>query len=304
MRIWVGVTDEGWFEHLRAAAPVEVNFWQPSGKAPAKFFEPGTPFLFKLKYPRNFIVGGGFFLRFSQLPMELAWAAFGTNNGLSSRDEFYLRIRKYNPTGNAGSLVGCSILIDPFFWHEPDWIPAPASWAPNIVQGKSFDTGSNEGSVLWAEVQNRLQANAIASGVAEPTPKYGQEFLSRARLGQGSFRVMVTEAYARRCAVTGERTLLVLEAAHIRPYAGDGSHRTDNGLLLRSDWHTLFDRGYVTVTEDLRVLVSARIREEFSNGRDYYRHHGRALTSVPESAIERPSIDALRWHNENRYVGA
>jgi putative restriction endonuclease len=37
------------------------------------------------------------------------------------------------------------------------------------------------------------------------------------RLGQGAFRLLVTDAYQRRCAVTGERTLPVLDAAHIRP---------------------------------------------------------------------------------------
>ena len=38
-----------------------------------------------------------------------------------------------------------------------------------------------------------------------------------ARLGHGAFRLLVTDAYQRRCAVTGERTLPVLDAAHIRP---------------------------------------------------------------------------------------
>ena len=39
------------------------------------------------------------------------------------------------------------------------------------------------------------------------------------RLGQGSFRIVVTDAYERRCALTGERTLPVLDAAHIKPYS-------------------------------------------------------------------------------------
>ena len=51
----------------------------------------------------------------------------------------------------------------------------------------------------------------------------------------------MTDAYERRCAVTGEKTLPVLEAAHIRPYALLGPHRVNNGLLLRSDLHKLFD---------------------------------------------------------------
>jgi len=68
--------------------------------------------------------------------------------------------------------------------------------------------------------------------------------------------------------VTGERVLPVLEAAHIRPYFRRRlKHRVDNGLLLRSDLHTLFDRGYITVTKEYRVEVSNRLKSEFQNGK-------------------------------------
>jgi putative restriction endonuclease len=111
--------------------------------------------------------------------------------------------------------------------------------------------------------------------------------------------VLVTEAYQRCCAITGERTLPVLEAAHIKPYAEQGPHRLANGLLLRSDLHTLFDAGYITVTDELHVEVSRRIREEFENGREYYKHHGGPLTVIPGSESDRPSREFLRWHNEH-----
>jgi len=61
------------------------------------------------------------------------------------------------------------------------------------------------------------------------------------------FRVIVTDAYDRRCAMTGERTLPVLEAAHIKPYGSGDPHALENGLLLRSDLHILFDQDYITV---------------------------------------------------------
>lgn len=111
----------------------------------------------------------------------------------------------------------------------------------------------------------------------------------------------MTEAYQKRCAITGERTVPVLEAAHIRPYALEGPHRVSNGLLLRSDLHTLFDRGYVTVTPELTVEVSRRIKEEFENGRDYYAHHGKRLANVPAHLHEQPQHDYLKWHNEHVY---
>ena len=89
--------------------------------------------------------------------------------------------------------------------------------------------------------------------------------------------MLVTDIYRRRCAVTQERTLPALEAAHIRPYGDGGEHEARNGLLLRRDIHSLFDAGYVTVTPDLRFEVSRRIREEFENGKHYYALHGQQI---------------------------
>jgi len=109
--------------------------------------------------------------------------------------------------------------------------------------------------------------------------------------------VLVTDAYERRCAVTAERTLPVLEAAHIKPYAQSGAHEIDNGLLLRADLHTLFDRGYVTVTPDMRFRVSSRIREEFQNGRDYYALDGREVRP-PGRRFAPPAREYLQWHSE------
>src|SRR5258705_6221366 len=115
--------------------------------------------------------------------------------------------------------------------------------------------------------------------------------------GQGTFRVIVTDVYDRRCAITGERTLPVLEAAHIKAYSSGGPHEAENGLLLRSDLHTLFDQGYLTVDADqLKVVVSSRIREEFENGRDYYHLHGRSLR-LPHETNSLPSREYLTYHN-------
>src|SRR5215510_14947587 len=88
-----------------------------------------------------------------------------------------------------------------------------------------------------------------------------------ARLGQGSFRLIVLDSYQRRCAFTNSPVLHVLDAAHIKPYALGGTHAPENGLLLRQDLHTLFDRGYVTVTPDHHVEISQCIKQEFDNGK-------------------------------------
>jgi len=304
MKVWVGVTDKSWFEQLSALAPDEVNFWQPSGSREFKALQPGEPFLFKLHSPDNYIVGGGFFVRYSPLPISLAWDAFEQKNGVTSLEQLRTRVHRYRRnTESLDPVIGCNVLAEPFFLKRENWVSIPASWAANIVQGKTYDTETTEGAQLWQAVQ---AAAHFDRRVEEPSSnderaRYGREYLTRGRLGQGGFRVLVTDAYQRRCAITGEKTLPVLEAAHIRPYAEAGPHRIDNGVLLRSDLHKLFDLGYVTVTPELRVEVSSRLREEWENGREYYAHHGKELRVQPEGVMARPSRDFLAWHNETRF---
>ena len=94
----------------------------------------------------------------------------------------------------------------------------------------------------------------------------------------------------------------VLEAAHIKPFALSGPTSTNNGLLLRSDLHKLFDLGYLTVTKDSHVEISKRIKEEYENGREYYALHGQQIKVLPDSPADRPSALYVEWHNQNIYV--
>ena len=140
------------------------------------------------------------------------------------------------------------MLAQPFFFDELDWIPIPKDFKLNTVVGKTYDTREGEGRGLWERVAALLRTLQPLA-VAEPQSEmFGEPVLVRPRLGQGSFRVLVTDTYRRRCAVTGEKALPVLEAAHIQLVAEGGQHQIANGLLLRSDIHTLFDRGYISVT--------------------------------------------------------
>lgn len=304
IKLIIAVTDGDWFDMLRQKRDLaEVNFWAPSASS-FKALRPGELFLFKLHAPRNVIVGGGVFAHANALPCSLAWAAFGEANGARSAQEMRARIAKYrraDPSDRSDFSIGCRILTQPFFFDEADWIPVPESWSPNIVSFKTYSTADPEGLKLWEAVHERMN-RSLAPGMAEPAARWGEPQLVRPRLGQGAFRVLVTDIYRRRCAITNERTLPALEAAHIRPYADGGSHEASNGLLLRRDVHSLFDAGYVTVTPDLRFEVSRRIREEFNNGKHYYALHGQEIAK-PDDPKLLPDSTALTWHNEQRFNG-
>jgi putative restriction endonuclease len=308
MSIYVYPTDGRWFQFLAERQPLEeVNFWQPGGSRAFSGLQPGDLFLFRLKSPVNMIAGGGVFTHATLFPIIDVWEAFQERNGVDSYQQLENYIAHYRQR-NAGeplypdSLIGCIILQAPFFLPPERWIAVPSDYHPNLVQGKSYGLDSASGKALfeWArkEIQIFGQATSVTAGIgaAHSAPMFKEGVIARQRLGQGTFRVLVSDAYSRRCAITGERTLPVLEAAHIRPVHDGGEHRIDNGLLLRSDIHKLFDLGYVSIAPTGEFRVSRQLKHGWQNGRVYYDLEGRAA-SLPQLTHLQPSQELLAWHH-------
>lgn len=303
------VTDHDWFHFLSSRPDLdEVNFWRPSDKRTPRQLQPGMPVIFKLKKEHgDWIVGFGIFARHELLPAWLAWDAFEERNGAPTFADMRERIERLRrSTGaeapNAGDYeIGCLMITQPVFLPQERWVRPPVDWPANAVQGKAYDLSGGEGARVWAELQRSAGPKVLeAIGVAEAAdePRYGEPMLVKPRLGQGIFRLAVTDAYGRACAVTTEHSLPALEAAHIKPYAEGGRHEVRNGLLLRSDIHRLFDKGYVGVTPDYEFVVSERLRGDYSNGRSYYPHGGQRI-HLPEAAGDRPDRELLEWRQAN-----
>lgn len=297
MQFWAGVTNNAWFEFLAARQLDEVNFWQPSERPPFRNAPVGMPFLFKLKRPNNHIAGGGFFVAYSRLPVALAWEVFGEKNGAQSMDQLLTLLHQSAGGNQRLREIGCTVLSNCFYFAKGEWVRDPVGFANNVVVGKHYRTDAADGKALWAEVESRLRGLQVKDiGVAEG---YGEETWVRPRLGQGGFRVLVTDAYQRKCAITGENTLVALEAAHIVPYAKEQNHDVRNGLLLRADFHRLFDVGLVSVSGDMKIKISPKIRETWFNGKIYYRLNDQPLSVVPTRLELRPDPDRLDWHYKN-----
>lgn len=319
MRIYVGVTDQDWFDHLSSGPQIdEVNFWQPSPGAEFRALNKGDLFLFKLHRSartqhRDLIAGGGVFVSYSVLPISLAWEVFEHRNGARTCSEMRQRLLHYRrkpDDPHADFQVGCIVLTQPFFFDESMWFPAP-EWSASIVRGKAtgYELEKEAGRFIWQNVQRGWQRQRIrdldgeAQRIEDERARYGKETAIRPRLGQGAFRVLVTDAYQRACAITGEHSLPALEAAHIKPYNDNGPHAVNNGLLLRSDLHRLFDHGYIAITPDYHIEISRRLKDDFKNGRSYYPFHGRTLTIIPALLSDRPLKEMLEWHNANVFRG-
>lgn len=314
MNFYVGVTDTEWYHYLRYHNPEDINFWQPGRNTGFRAIERGAPFLFKMKYPANAISGVGFFISHASLPLSLVWETFENRNGCDTFRDFRASIMQYRSKKGQverDPVIGCIVLTDPVFFNDEDWIAAPENWSKNIVTGKKYFTDEHYGKELWKKVDDLLlkyqfyqkeikESDALVAD-GNLSNRYGK-YITKVRIGQGSFRLLVTEAYSRRCAVTGEKTLPVLEAAHIKPYAESGPHVIKNGMLLRSDLHKLFDNGYLTVSPDYHIEVSSRIKEKYENGREYYRYHGNTPAVLPGIDKEKPGTGYLQWHNENVFI--
>jgi len=308
VRGFVAVTDPGWYERLaRTTAPKDANFWRPS-VVPVKL-PIGTPFFFKLKAPHRAIAGVGFFAGFSVLPDWLAWETFGEANGVESLDELRARLAgiqsRASIAADAQGRIGCSLIAEAQFFPTAEWVAPPTDWSPRTQSGGGYDLETGEGRRIWTECQRRMWSHA--ADVADPLalggePERGGAVMIRPRLGQAIFRVSVLDAYGRACAVSQEHSLPVLEAAHIRSFATGGPHDVRNGLTLRTDLHRLFDRGYATVDEDHRFIVSRRLMQDFGNGRSYRELDGRPLMLPPDPS-HRPAAAALAWHRDHVFLG-
>jgi putative restriction endonuclease len=309
VRAYVGVTDNSWYRFLADRPSLtEVNFWQPSGAREFRVLAPGEPFFFKTHYPHNKLVGGGFFSDSARLRVSEAWELFGEANGAASMEQMRERIDQYRrtPTGiGEDPVIGCLFVRDVRFFPEGFIVDPPPRFAPNIVQGKSYDLADSSVAQYFAEVLQLTLGAAVELDFSQPWhrpgPVFGDPRLAPYRLGQRSFQAVVLDAYHRRCAISGTHIPPVLQAAHIRPVTAGGEHRLDNGLLLRSDVHTLFDRGYLGVDPSYRLVVSPRLRADFSNGDQFYARADQII-DLPERRADRPGREFLEWHLDEIFL--
>ena len=115
------------------------------------------------------------------------------------------------------------------------------------------------------------------------------------------FRKVVLRAYDERCAVTGLKLIngggrAEVEAAHIRPVEFNGPDIVRNGIALSGTVHWMFDRGLISLGDDLEVLISRQANDAVSI-RALVNPTGRAM--LPRNPHDRPHPHFLRWHREN-----
>ncbi|MEO9959564.1 MULTISPECIES: HNH endonuclease [Alphaproteobacteria] len=159
-----------------------------------------------------------------------------------------------------------------------------------------------------APVLPRIDQPAPADGFGEDQEPflYGIErervaVLSSRVVRNRVFRDVVLKAYDERCAISGIKLIngggrAEVEAAHIRPVSNDGPDIVNNGLALSGTVHWMFDRGLISLGDDLEVLVSRQANDPGAV-RALINETGRALPSLRTS--DRPHPEYLQWHRDN-----
>ena len=135
----------------------------------------------------------------------------------------------------------------------------------------------------------------------------------RTRIGQGAFATTVRQRFDYACGFCGfsPKSLLkegLLWGSHIKPWAvSNDDERLDplNGIAACRMHDAAFDRGLITIDEDLHIHRARLLRSSIDSDAGVEQYFGDAMQDrllLPLSS-EPPLAQYLRWHRDNRFRG-
>jgi putative restriction endonuclease len=180
------------------------------------------------------------------------------------------------------------------------------SWFSDACGGRSLRT---------QDIEPLLQVNAFAE-LEEQLRSQGGKIYQPEELEDeqnvivrdGAFRKIVISTYNHTCAFCGLQILdsdgkNIVDGSHIKPFSKFYDDRINNGLSLCKNHHWAFDRGWFTIDDDYRIVVSDSIREVSPNAKPMREFVGDRIT-LPAQQQYYPRLDALAWHRENMFNAA
>ena len=192
--------------------------------------------------------------------------------------------------------------------NEDGRISGRAQAAVRPLSAADFHRITSLGLDDEAPLLPRVDADAASNGFAEEQAPFVFEqdreratFLASRIVRDRVFRRVVLRAYDERCAITGLKLIngggrAEVDAAHIRPVERKGPDIVSNGIALSGTAHWMFDRGLISLSDDLDILISRQANDP-DGIRSFINRTGRALP--PVRAHDRPHPHFLRWHREN-----
>jgi putative restriction endonuclease len=168
----------------------------------------------------------------------------------------------------------------------------------------NWDKLAFESEKLIAEFQNK-SIKQIETFNIEDLPKGDErESIIKARVNQSFFRSAILSSYNLKCCITGLSIPDFLVASHIKPWSKDLKNRTNphNGLCLNSIHDKAFDKGFITVTPDYKILVS-NFFDDYPNDlavTDFFKKYKNQSINLPDRF--HPSKDFLDFHYNEIFI--
>lgn len=176
----------------------------------------------------------------------------------------------------------------------------------DFIEGKVAELGTG-GSVGTLSFERLIREGTSSERGRDPLVDLKSQYVPVVRGGYGrnaSFRLAVTESYGYVCCMCGNsyrfKNSSAMEAAHIIPRSRRGADHVSNGLCMCPIHHWAFDRGLIAITNDLKIAVARALASSHTDTSWLNELNGRAAVLPQSSAV---SLDALRWHYENIFIG-
>jgi len=221
-----------------------------------------------------------------------------------------IRPGSYLPFERAVPFSGPDGLVERGLLNQAGTISGRAQSAVRPISLEDFnrilDLGVAEEEPVLPRLDSTIEAPASNLLVEEHAPfqldveRDRVSYLSSRIVRDRVFRKIVLDAYDCRCAITGLKLIngggrAEVQAAHIKPVEANGPDIVTNGLALSGTAHWMFDRGLISLSDELEVLVSRQVNDAESVW-SVVNKTRRAV--VPASPALRPHPSYLAWHRE------
>lgn len=164
----------------------------------------------------------------------------------------------------------------------------------------NWDKLAFESEKLIAEFQNKKIEDLDILNLKDLPKGEDREVVIKTRVNQSFFRSTILSSYNLRCCITGLNIPDLLVASHIKPWAKDKENRTNphNGLCLNSIHDKAFDRGFITITPDYKILLSDCIKDSNEIAiKEFFIKYDNQSIILPDRFL--PSKEFLEYHNNS-----
>lgn len=299
MALWIKSVQPSWFSFVSARADFdEVNLWNPSHNRSFEGAEVGDIVVFRIEGRKGQIFGYGQFFASAIYWASDAWDIFGERNGVGSLDLLNTAIRARRGASSTGTplAIACHDIVHPVYFHNGLRARIPPEVLARLGPGPIEEDGEDGKLLLRFIGETEAQARQFAEVSIVQVPSDRRPVYP----GRSGFRLSVTEAYGRTCAITGETVLPAPDAVHIIAREYGGGYGVRNGLLLKRDLHGIYDAGYLSIDDQHRVMISVWLPQAFPNSATYLALNNATLL-LPRNLDHHPDPTALAWHREMRF---